>query len=376
MENVIGRNVGQLEGYNAFIPSNICDIKFELTEDTLKSAHDAALAVGKLDGVSKLLPDIDFFLFMYIRKDATHSSNIEGTQATLIESIEQEAKVSSRVPEDVSDIIQYIKAMNRGFESLEQIPISNRFIRLLHGELMEGGRESHYSDPGNFRTSQNWIGGRTPQKASFVPPPPSEVNKLMGELESFIHRRDNIPPVVKAGIIHAHFETIHPFLDGNGRTGRLLITFFLSEQKMLEKPILFLSSFFMGYRQQYYDSLRSYHGGEYKKWIDFFLSGVAQTANESIEVAEKIVKIRESDMGKISGLSRRASETALRIYPNLFALPIVNVARVAEWGGLTRTGAQKVINRFVDMGILKPRNPDKSYGRSYEYEEYLRVFVD
>ncbi|MCY3973702.1 MAG: Fic family protein [Candidatus Dadabacteria bacterium] len=376
MENVIGRNIGQLEGYNAFVPSNVCDIKFELTEDTLKGAHDAALAVGKLDGVSKLLPDIDFFLFMYIRKDATHSSNIEGTQATLIESIEQEAKVSSKIPEDVSDIIQYIKAMNKGFESLERIPISNRFIRLLHKELMEGGRESHYSDPGNFRTSQNWIGGKTPQKASFVPPPPSEVNRLMGELETFLHRRDNIPPIVKAGIIHAHFETIHPFLDGNGRTGRLLITFFLSEQKMLEKPILFLSSFFMGYRREYYDGLMSYHNGEYKKWIDFFLFGVAQTANESIGVAERIVKIRESDMAKISGLSRRASETALRIYPNLFALPIVNVAKVAEWGGLTRTGAQKVINRFVDMGILKPRDPDKNYGRSYEYEEYLRVFVD
>lgn len=373
---MIGRNIRQLEGYGAFVPSNVCDIKFELTEDTLKGAHDAALAVGKLDGVSKLLPDIDFFLFMYIRKDATHSSNIEGTQATLIESIEQEAKVSSKIPEDVSDIIQYIRAMNKGFESLERIPISNRFIRLLHKELMEGGRESHYSDPGNFRTSQNWIGGKTPQQASFVPPPPSEVNRLMGELETFLHRRDNIPPIVKAGIIHAHFETIHPFLDGNGRTGRLLITFFLSEQKMLEKPILFLSSFFMGYRREYYDSLMSYHNGEYKKWIDFFLSGVAQTANESIGVAERIVKIRESDMGKISGLSRRASETALRIYPNLFALPIVNVAKVAEWGGLTRTGAQKVIDRFVDMRILKPRNPDKSYGRSYEYEEYLRVFVD
>ncbi|MGI9558637.1 MAG: Fic family protein [Thermodesulfobacteriota bacterium] len=376
MDNLVGRTVPQPSGYSAFIPSNICNVNFEFTEGILKSAHDAALAVGKLDGISKLLPDIDFFLFMYIRKDATHSSNIEGTQATLIESIEEEAKVSSEIPKDVLDIAQYIKAMNKGFENLGKFPVSNRFIRILHKELMEGGRESHYSDPGNFRTSQNWIGGRTPEKASFVPPPPAEVLRAMGDLEKFIHRRDNILPIIKAGIIHSHFETIHPFLDGNGRTGRLLITFFLNEECLLEKPILFLSSFFMRYRSDYYNCLMAYHNGDYQKWIEFFLSGVASIANESIKTANSIVEIRERDMKKISGLSKRASETALRIYPNLFALPIVNVANVMEWGKLTRRGAAGVINRFVEMGILKPRNPDKTYGRSYEYGEYLMVFVD
>lgn len=376
MENPIGTNIRQPGGYSAFVPSNVCDIRFEFTEDALKNAHNAALAVGKLDGISRLLPDIDFFLFMYIRKDATHSSNIEGTQATLIESIEQEAKVSSEIPEDALDITQYIKAMNKGLEILDQIPISNRFIRLLHKELMEGGRESHYSDPGNFRKSQNWIGGKDPNNASFVPPPPSEVMEAMSNLESFIHGTDNILPIIKAGIIHAHFETIHPFLDGNGRTGRLLITFFLNKERLLEQPILFLSSFFMQHRSEYYDRLMAYHDGDYQKWIEFFLSGVEAIANESIETADKILKIRERDMKKISGLSKRASETALKVYPNLFALPIVNTAKVMEWSGLTRKGAQGVIDRFTDMGILKPRNPDKKYGRSYQYDEYLSVFVD
>ncbi len=266
--------------------------------------------------------------------------------------------------------------MNKGFENLEQIPVSNRFIRLLHKELMEGGRESHYSDPGNFRTSQNWIGGKSLREASFVPPPPSEVLRAMGDLEKFIHRRDNILPIIKAGIIHSHFETIHPFLDGNGRTGRLLITFFLNKEGLLEKPILFLSSFFIEHRQYYYDCLISYHNGDYTKWIDFFLNGVTETANKSIKTANKIVGIRERDMKKISGLSKRASQTALKIYPNLFALPIVNTTKIMEWGGLTRAGAQSVVNRFIKMDILKSRDPDKTYGRSYVYEEYLRVFAN
>ncbi len=375
MANLIGKSLPQPEGYKAFVPENLCDIEFLFAPETVKSAHNATLAVGRLDGISRLLPDIDFFLFMYIRKDATHSSNIEGTQATLIESLEREAEVSSDLPDDVSDIAQYIKAMNKGLESLEQLPISNRFIRLLHRELMEGGRQSHFSDPGNFRVSQNWIGGKNPQEAVFVPPPPSEVIGAMGNLEEFIHRRDNIPPIIKAGIIHAHFEMIHPFLDGNGRTGRLLITFFLHKERLLEKPILFLSSYFMKHRSDYYDCLLAYHGGDCQKWIGFFLDGVTETAGESIKTADKIVKIRERDMKKISGLSKKASETALKVYPNLFKLPILNVAKVMKWGGLTRAGAQSVVNRFVDMGILKPRDPDKTYGRSYVYEEYLRVFV-
>lgn len=375
MVNVIGKSVAQPEGFKAFIPENICEVEFRFPPEIARKAHDAALLTGKLDGISRLLPDIDFFLFMYVRKDATHSSNIEGTQATLIESIEEEARVSSDLPDDVSDIRQYIKAMNKGFETLERLPIGGRFIRVLHGELMRGGRQTHFSDPGNFRTTQNWIGGGSPREATFVPPPPHQLGGAMADLERLIHRRDNIPPIVKAGIVHAQFETIHPFLDGNGRTGRLLVTFFLRNEGLLEKPILFLSSYFMRRRGDYYDGLNSYHGGDYRKWIDFFLDGIMETAREAIETAEKITEIRERDMKKISGLSKKASETALKIYPNLFALPIVNIAKVMEWGGLTRAGAQKVVNRFTEMEILKPRDPDRTYGRSFEYERYLRVFV-
>ena len=376
MKNPIGQTLKLPKmGCEAFIPADICKIKFEFTEAVLKKAHDAALVLGQLNGVSRHLPDIDFFLSMYIRKDATHSSNIEGTQATLIDSVADNAGVKKSIPEDVVDINQYIKAMHKGFSILETLPISSRFIRTLHKELMFGGRESHHSDPGHFRASQNWIGGASIRTARFVPPPPSEVENAMSCLEKFIHRQDTIPPLIKAGLIHSHFETIHPFLDGNGRSGRLLITFYLNKEKLLQKPILFLSSFFWRHRQSYYDCLDNYRRGDYLGWIDFFLSGVEDIANESIATIDKITELRERDMQKIMTLSKRASTTALKIYPNLFALPIVSVAQVAQWSGLTHAGAQGVIDRFIEMGILKLRNPDKKYGRFYEYTKYLKVFA-
>jgi len=332
--------------------------------------------LGKLDGITKLLPDADFFLLMYLRKDAASSSQIEGTMATMIDAIEAEVKINTNIPEDVDDILHYIKTLNYGMRRLtaDNFPMALRFLRELHRELMHKARATHFSDPGEFRRSQNWIGGTRPDNARFVPPPVPEMHRALDDLEKFIHTEDTIPTVIKAGLIHAQFETLHPFLDGNGRTGRMLITFYLWKEGYLEKPVLFLSSFFREHQKIYYEKLFGYHNGDVAGWIDFFLDGVVEIANEAIEIADKITALRERDAIKIQKLGKRASESACSVMPKLYGQPIVNVALVQKWTGFTRAGAQTVIGRFIDIGILSPKDKDKKYGQSYLYKEYIDIF--
>lgn len=228
--NIIGSYKAQSTGYTAFIPNDFPPSDgFLLDGKIVKKASDATRLLGKLDGITKLLPDSDFFLLMYLRKDAASSSQIEGTMATMVDAIEAEVQTNTDIPPDVDDILHYIQALNFGMKRVREddFPITLRFIRELHEKLMNQARASHFSDPGNFRTSQNWIGGTRPDNARFVPPPPVEMQKALDYLERFFHRDDELIDIIKAGIIHAQFETIHPFLDGNGRTGRMLITFYL-----------------------------------------------------------------------------------------------------------------------------------------------------
>ena len=258
----LGTFLKQDAGYTAFIPHAFPPPGLADFEPSIyKKSDRATRLIGKLDGITKLLPDADFFLLMYLRKDATSSSQIEGTRATMIDAIEAEAQVNADIPQDVDDILHYIKALNYGMNRVENegFPVSLRFIRELHKELMDSARATHFADPGNFRKSQNWIGGTRPDNASFVPPPIREMQQSLDDLESFIHADDAIPPIIRAGLLHAQFETIHPFLDGNGRTGRMLITFYLWKEGFLEKPVLFLSSYFKKYQQVYYDKLSAYH---------------------------------------------------------------------------------------------------------------------
>jgi Fic family protein len=333
--------------------------------------------LGKLDGTTRLLPVADFFLLMYQRKDAASSSQIEGTKATMVDAIEAEVKLTAKIPADVDDILHYIKALNYGIKRVNEdnFPLSLRFIRELHSELMSGARKSQYSSPGEFRTSQNWIGGSRPDNASFVPPPVNEMMSALSDLEKFIHAQDNIPAVTKAGLIHAQFETIHPFLDGNGRTGRILITFYLWQEGYLEKPVLFLSSYFKRNQRVYYEKLSAYHEGHIMEWLDFFLDGVIEIAREAIEIAGKITSLREKDMAVIQSMGKRASESAVAVLPNLYSQPIVDIATIQKWTGFTRAGAQRVIDRFIDRGILSPVDKDKKYGQSYVYKEYLDIFI-
>jgi len=372
----IGRFIKQNDGYKAFIPNKFPPAKsLEFSQKLVLKHSSAERLLGKLDGITQLLPDVDFFIFMYIRKDAASSSQIEGTQATMIDAIEAEAKTTESLPKDVDDILHYIKALNYGLKRLAEFPMSLRFIRELHKKLMETARTTQFSDPGNFRKSQNWIGGTTPANASFVPPPPQEMKKALDDFERFIHAEDDLLPLLKAGLIHAQFETIHPFLDGNGRTGRLLITFYLWLSKLLEKPVLFLSSYFKKHQQVYYARLNGYHRGKVEQWLDFLLDGVIETAEQAISTAQAITKLRQEDMEKIQALSKTASESGVVVLRKLFALPIVNVNTIKNWTGFTRQGAQRVINRFVKLGILEQKDKNETYGRSFIYRRYVDIFT-
>ena len=254
----IGKNIQQITGYKAFIPNKFPPEEgFSFDSSILKKNEQATRLLGKLDGITKLLPDIDFFLWMYIRKDAASSSQIEGTKATMVDAIEAEAKINVNVPQDVDDILHYIKALNFGMKRVkdDNFPISLRFIRELHLKLMDKARATQFSDPGEFRKTQNWIGGTRPDNARFVPPPVEEMKIALADLEKFLYSNEEILTLIKAGIIHAQFETIHPFLDGNGRTGRMLITFYLWKEKFLDKPVLFLSSYFKRHQELYYEKL-------------------------------------------------------------------------------------------------------------------------
>ncbi len=380
MQNIeIGRLEEQKEGFMAFVPNIFPpESGFSFSPSIIKKSNEASRLLGKLDGITKLLPDSDFFLLMYLRKDAASSSQIEGTMATMVDAIEAEAHVRTDIPEDVDDILHYIKALNYGIKRVtsDDFPVSLRFIRELHQQLMHKARSTHFSDPGEFRRSQNWIGGTRPDNARFVPPPVKEMHESLNNLEKFIQSDDEIITVLKAGLVHAQFETIHPFLDGNGRTGRMLITFYLWKEAFLEKPVLFLSSYFKKYQEVYYEKLAGYHKGKVQEWIDFFLDGVIEIANEAIEIVSQITILREKDMLKIQGLGKRAAESAVMVLPKLYTQPIVNVNLIQSWTGFTRAGAQSVIDRLIELKILEKKDKDRKYGQSYIYKKYVEIFAE
>ncbi len=363
--------------YKAFVPHPFPSKGgFALSPDLVKQDAKAQHLVSKLDGITQLLPDVDFFIFMYILKDAASSSQIEGTGATMIDALEAEANIDADLPEDVDDITHYIKALNSGINALEKIPISTRLIKLIHEELMEGARATHNARPGEFRHDQNWINGTNPQDAKFVPPPVQELARVLSDWEKFVHADDALLPLTKAAILHGQFETIHPFRDGNGRTGRMLTTLYLREAGLLEKPVLFLSSYLKKHQKVYYDRLNGYHHGDVSDWVQFFLSGIAETAQEAIDTVHEITKLRERDILKIQGMDKRSSRSSIKVLPRLFELPIVDVATIRKWTGFSANGAQKLIDRFVDLGILRLRDAEKKYGRSYIYKEYVDIFYN
>jgi len=373
----IGRNIQQPGGFKAFVPNAFPPAtEIKLPKSIAASHTEAVRLLGKLDGITELLPDKDWFLMMFIRKDASSSSQIEGTNATMMDVIERQ-NVEPRVdlPEDVDDIIHYIEALNYGIERVRNFPFSLRFICELHEKLMTKARATQVSYPGEFRTSQNWIGGTRPDNARFVPPPVHEMKQALSDLERFIHADDDYLPLIKAGLLHAQFETIHPFNDGNGRTGRMLITMFLWHEKMLEMPILYLSAFFRKHQQLYYEKLNGYHNGKVLEWIEFFLEGVINTANSAIATCAGITSLRERDMRKIQSLGKTSADSTLKILKNLYRMPIVGIADIVKWTGFSDMGGYKAINRLVSMGILNPmKQGNNVYGQKWIYTDYIKLF--
>ncbi len=376
MKIEIGKNIIQKQGFSAFVPHSFPPKGIlDFSKSILLKTAEADYLVGKLDGITHTLPDLDFFLYMFIVKDAASSTQIEGTKATIADAIEKKAGIVTKET-DADDILYYIKALNYGINRLNKFPLSLRLIREIHSKLMIGARATHFSDPGEFRKSQNWIGGTSPSNALFVPPPINEMKRALCDLEKFLHTEKEIIPLLHIALTHAQFETIHPFLDGNGRTGRLLITILLCHRNMLEKPVLFLSSYFKKYQDIYYQKLYGYQKeANIEAWLHFFIDGVIDTANDSIIVSKKITKLRDIDMGKIQALAKRESKSGILILKKLYTQPIVSTKIIMDWTGYTRVGSQKIIDRFMKLGILEQKNKKATYDRTYFYKKYIEVFL-
>lgn len=371
-------NVGG-ELVRAFIPARLPpDPPLDLAglQESIARAH---LALGRLDGLSRLLPADGPFLYSYIRKEAVLSSQIEGTQSSIADLMRFEAADAPGVPvnDDVVEVSNYVRAMDHGLMRLRQddFPLSNRLLREIHAQLLSRGRGSD-KRPGEFRQSQVWIGGSRPGNAHFVPPPPHAVLDCMGSLEQFLHvSGDDIPPLIRAGICHVQFETIHPFLDGNGRVGRLLITFMLLQAGVLAEPLLYLSLFFKQHRQTYYallDGVR--RTGDWEAWLDFFLQGVAETAGEAESTAQRLLQMFRNDETRIQQ-ENRAPASALRVHQALKEHPIASIQSVMERTGLSFNAASSGMKILEQMDIaLEVTGQQRN--RLFAYQEYMDILYE
>lgn len=370
----------QPNGYRAFIPNPLPPappVHMDGELQVLLSQADRAL--GRLDGSVQTLPNPDLFVFMYVRKEAVLSSQIEGTQSSLQDLLAAEADlfIGDNRPRDVDEVINYVGAMNYGLERLPELPVSVRLIREIHERLLHGVRGGELA-PGELRRTQNWIGpgGCTLAEAVFVPPPPHAVPDALGDLERFLHQPDDLPLLVKIGLAHAQFETIHPFVDGNGRVGRLLITFLLTERGVLGKPVLYLSHYFKRHRAAYYDHLQAVRDrGDWEGWLAFFLRGVAEVSVEATATARRILMLREEHRAAIADHLGRAAGNAHRVLESLFDRPIVSVNEVQRVIGTTYPAANNLVGRLADLGILVEIT-GFARNRRFRYEPYVRLFTN
>jgi len=373
-----GYYVTQSTGYKAFLPKPLPPeppIAFDGEFMALLSKAD--LALGRLDGSTETLPNPDMFVFMYVRKEAVLSSQIEGTQASLLDVLEFEAQALDGRPGDVQEVVNYVAAMNYGLDRLHKLPLSLRLIREIHQRLLKDVRGGERT-PGEFRRSQNWIGssGGTLSTALYVPPPPHEMLEAIGALEKFLHQSPPMPDLIKIGLIHSQFETIHPFLDGNGRVGRLLIAFLLCERKILHRPLLYLSYYFKKRRTEYYDRLQAVRDhGDWEGWLKFFLRGVHEVAEEGTDTARKILRLREDHRRLIQERMRVSAGKALSILESLYAGPIISVQHAASVGGVTFPSANSILQEFVNLGLLEETTGRKR-NRRFSYAPYLALFQD
>jgi Fic family protein len=333
----------------------------------------AAIKLGELNSFSKLVPNIDLFIQMHVTKEAVISSRIEGTQTQIDEALLDEEEILPERRNDWKEVNNYIKALNGAIAELERLPISSRLIKQTHEILLDSVRGEH-KQPGGFRSSQNWIGGSSPSDAVFVPPNHIYLNELMGDLENFIHNEDVfVPALIKIGIAHYQFETIHPFLDGNGRIGRLLITLFLVDQKILNKPLLYLSAYFEKNKSLYYDNLTFVRTkNDMTQWLKYFLVGIAETAEKSVTTLSKVIDLKANLEHNINLAFGKKSNNAIILLQFLFKKPVIYVNEVKAVTGLSYKAANDLVTDFVNVKILREMT-GQSRNRVFLFDEYLNL---
>jgi len=375
--NRSGKIVAQTGGYKAFIPAKLppgLALRIEGALQNLLSQADMALA--RLDGMGYFLPNADLFIAMFVRKEALLSSQIEGTQASLEDIFEYESGDKPENINDVAEVINYIRALNYGMERLKTLPMSLRLIKEIHGVLMEGTRGGDKA-PGEFRKTQNWIGtlGSTLKDMRYIPPPPHEVVRMMGDLEQYIHKARKLPMLIDCGLVHYQFESIHPFLDGNGRVGRLLITFYLYFREVLHRPLLYLSYYFKNNRQEYYDRLSMVRDkGDFEQWIAFFLKGVMETADSAVETSRKILELQTKHRNLL-WKKKLSSPLAVGILERLFQKPYVSVNDVAKEFSISFQAASNLVSQLEGAGILQEIT-GKKRDKRFIYGEYITILSE
>lgn len=368
-----GKYISQ-NGYKSFLPEKVNKEWVVSSPEVTILLEEATSKVSALNSYSLMIPDVDIFIRMHIVKEATTSSQIEGTQTHIEDAVLSKAQVNPEQRNDWQEVQNYIRAMNFAIKELNKLPLSNRLLRETHRILMQGVRGKHKA-PGEFRRSQNWIGGASPRDAVFVPPHNKDVGELMSDLEKFLHNTEiNVPHLIRVAIAHYQFETIHPFLDGNGRLGRLLITLYLVSNNILKKPSLYLSDFFERNRQHYYDNLSAARtGNNLIHWIKFFLVGVIETADKSASVFEAIIKLKEGiEKKKIPTLGKR-TPIAKKTLNYLYMKPVVTVNDLIKELKISKPTANAIVKDFIRLKILKEQTGFKR-NRVFTFEEYLNLF--
>lgn len=369
-----GNFENSITGYKYFLPSKI-NQEWKWDNAQINNLLEkAAIKLGELNSFSKLVPNIDLFIQLHVTKEAVVSSRIEGTQTDLDEALLDEDEISPERKNDWREVNNYIKALNTAVKNLENLPISSRLLKQTHGILLDSVRGEN-KQPGEFRTSQNWIGGATLSDATFIPPHADYVNELMGDLENFLHNdSNNVPTLIKIAIAHYQFETIHPFLDGNGRIGRLLITLFLVDQKVLTKPLLYLSVFFEKNKSLYYDNLTFVRTkSDMTQWIKYFLIGVYETAEKSANTLSSVLALKEKLELEINQSFGRKSHSASILLQNLLRKPVIHVNEVKKVTDLSYKAANDLVTDFIKAGILKEMTGQQR-NRVFVFESYLNLF--
>jgi Fic family protein len=373
-ENRAGKFVRQQSDYVAFIPSHLPpDPPIIIDSEMIYWLSAADRRLGRLDGITQILPNPDLFVAMYVKKEAVLSSQIEGTQASFVDILEEDDVNYESMEKNVEEVVNYVNAMNYGIERLNELPLCQRLIKEIHSVLLKGVRGSE-RNPGEYRKTQNWIGpaGCTLATATFVPPPVLDMQDAMNNFEMFINTDDEIPPLIKIGLLHAQFETIHPFLDGNGRIGRLLITFWLYQQKILSKPLLYLSYYFKKNRIEYYDRLMDIRNkGDWEGWMIFFLKGITEVSDEATNTAKLILTMKDKHTEMIKQHIKNPSN-GLKLLERLFESPVVNINKVAEILNVSYPTASALVNEFCDIGLLRMSN-NVQRNKKFSYYHYIDI---